>query len=276
MICRARKTLPCHRNHFTLSSWPPTSAARSGGGAAGRSGSGGGEHRLLAMLVITVIRMVMWNQSSRCSACGFNIRDLPRMLNPQAEHLLDWFHITMRITVMTNMAKSLCSPPPDPDLPAAPPPDLAADVGGQVGWWRGRQVGVGWWGAQALGHVGHHGDPHGDVEPVEQVLGLRVQHPRQVADVLAAVGAERDLLIRRQAVTGEHLEQPPLGLGVVGLHEPETGGVPVRLHGLAGDHLEPAIAPRPLGGGADVAAVQAHDQRQVRSCLLYTSDAADE
>src|SRR5450756_1845096 len=63
---------------------------------------------------------------------GEDIRDLPRMLNPQAEHLLDWFHITMRITVMTNMAKSLCSPPPDPDLPAAPPPDLAADVGGQL------------------------------------------------------------------------------------------------------------------------------------------------
>jgi hypothetical protein len=33
-----------------------------------------------------------------------------------AEHPLDWFHITMRITVMTNMAKSLQPPPPDPDL----------------------------------------------------------------------------------------------------------------------------------------------------------------
>jgi hypothetical protein len=29
---------------------------------------------------------------------------------------LDWFHITMRLTVMTNMAKSLQPPPPDPDL----------------------------------------------------------------------------------------------------------------------------------------------------------------
>jgi hypothetical protein len=47
---------------------------------------------------------------------GEDIRDLPRFLNPQAEHLLDWFHITMRITVMTNMAKSLRPPPPDPDL----------------------------------------------------------------------------------------------------------------------------------------------------------------
>src|SRR5262245_32587736 len=26
---------------------------------------------------------------------------------PQAEHLLDWFHVTLRITVMTQMAKGL-------------------------------------------------------------------------------------------------------------------------------------------------------------------------
>ena len=36
---------------------------------------------------------------------GEDIRDLPLYLNAQAEHLLDWFHITMGITVMTNMAK---------------------------------------------------------------------------------------------------------------------------------------------------------------------------
>jgi hypothetical protein len=52
---------------------------------------------------------------------GEDIRDLPLYLNPQAEHLLDWFHVTMRLTVMTNMAKSLRSPPPDPDLPSSPP-----------------------------------------------------------------------------------------------------------------------------------------------------------
>src|SRR6202035_106521 len=28
-------------------------------------------------------------------------------LNPESEHGLDWFHITMRITVMKNMAKNL-------------------------------------------------------------------------------------------------------------------------------------------------------------------------
>lgn len=30
-----------------------------------------------------------------------DIRDLPRRLNPRAAHQLDWFHITMPITVLT-------------------------------------------------------------------------------------------------------------------------------------------------------------------------------
>ena len=42
---------------------------------------------------------------------GEGIRDLPRSLNPQAEHLLDWFHLTMPITVMTQLAKGLRVPP---------------------------------------------------------------------------------------------------------------------------------------------------------------------
>jgi hypothetical protein len=44
---------------------------------------------------------------------GEDIRNLPLYLYPQAEHYLDWFHITMRITVMTNMAKSLPAPAED-------------------------------------------------------------------------------------------------------------------------------------------------------------------
>ena len=38
---------------------------------------------------------------------GDAVRDLQLYLNPNAEHLLDWFHITMRITVMRQMAKGL-------------------------------------------------------------------------------------------------------------------------------------------------------------------------
>jgi hypothetical protein len=61
---------------------------------------------------------------------GEDIRDLPLYLTPQAEHLLDWFHITMRLTVMTNMAKSL-PPPVDPDR-WAPPDDVATSVGKEL------------------------------------------------------------------------------------------------------------------------------------------------
>jgi hypothetical protein len=38
---------------------------------------------------------------------GDTLRDLQLYLNPQAEHLLDWFHVTMRLTVMQQTAKSL-------------------------------------------------------------------------------------------------------------------------------------------------------------------------
>ena len=34
-----------------------------------------------------------------------DVRDLPLYLNPQAEHLLDWFHVTMRLTVLTQLTK---------------------------------------------------------------------------------------------------------------------------------------------------------------------------
>lgn len=38
---------------------------------------------------------------------GEDVRPLPEYLNPQATHLLDWFHITMRLTVLRQMTRSL-------------------------------------------------------------------------------------------------------------------------------------------------------------------------
>jgi hypothetical protein len=38
---------------------------------------------------------------------GADIRDLQQYLSPEAEHYLDWFHVTMRITVMGQYAKGL-------------------------------------------------------------------------------------------------------------------------------------------------------------------------
>ena len=63
---------------------------------------------------------------------GEDIRDIPCYLNAQAEHLLDWFHLTMRITVMAGMAKSLRPPPPDPQFPDTPAADLAGEVAAQL------------------------------------------------------------------------------------------------------------------------------------------------
>ena len=58
-VCRARKTLPCQRNHFTrCSSWVILADLSDW------------QRRPLASWVSTVIRIVRWNQSSRCSACG--------------------------------------------------------------------------------------------------------------------------------------------------------------------------------------------------------------
>jgi hypothetical protein len=38
---------------------------------------------------------------------GDTVRDIQLYLSPEADHLLDWFHITMRITTMTQSAKGL-------------------------------------------------------------------------------------------------------------------------------------------------------------------------
>jgi hypothetical protein len=38
---------------------------------------------------------------------GDTVRDLQLYLNPNAQYLLDWFHLTMRLTVMRQMAKGL-------------------------------------------------------------------------------------------------------------------------------------------------------------------------
>jgi hypothetical protein len=38
---------------------------------------------------------------------GDSVRDLQLYLSPEADHLLDWFHVSMRLTVMQQSAKSL-------------------------------------------------------------------------------------------------------------------------------------------------------------------------
>lgn len=51
--------------------------------------------------------MQMNQQITFLSDGGDTVRELQYYLNPQSEHLLDWFHITMRLTVMQQMALGL-------------------------------------------------------------------------------------------------------------------------------------------------------------------------
>ena len=47
---------------------------------------------------------------------GDNMRDLQFELSPVAEHLLDWFQLTMRITVLRQQLKALVARAPTHDL----------------------------------------------------------------------------------------------------------------------------------------------------------------
>jgi hypothetical protein len=42
-----------------------------------------------------------------------NVRDLQQLMHPESEHILDWFHLTMRLTVLNQFAKGVCHSDPD-------------------------------------------------------------------------------------------------------------------------------------------------------------------
>jgi len=43
-----------------------------------------------------------------------NVRDLQYLMHPESEHIIDWFHQTMRLTVLNQFAKGLCHTDPEP------------------------------------------------------------------------------------------------------------------------------------------------------------------
>lgn len=63
--------------------------------------------RLVAMLQAQGVQLNQ--QVTFLSDGGDNVRDLPLYLYPEAEYLLDWFHVTMRLTVMSQTAKGVRS-----------------------------------------------------------------------------------------------------------------------------------------------------------------------
>ncbi|ANV85828.1 hypothetical protein AWQ21_14955 (plasmid) [Picosynechococcus sp. PCC 7003] len=57
--------------------------------------------------------MQMNQQVTFFSDGGDTVRDLQMFLNPQAEYLLDWFHVTMRITLLSHYIKGVKHYDPD-------------------------------------------------------------------------------------------------------------------------------------------------------------------
>jgi hypothetical protein len=116
---------------------------------------------------------------------GEDIRDLPCYLNAQAEHLLDWFHLTMRITVMANMAKSLQPPPPDPQRPGTPSAGPAGHITAQL---------------ERLKWFCWHGNVFRALQTIDDILfDLDITEPSpEQARLLKAVG-EFDSYIRANA-----------------------------------------------------------------------------
>ena len=115
---------------------------------------------------------------------GEDIRDMPCYLNAQAEHLLDWFHLTMRITVMANMAKS-CRRPRRTRSTRTGPADLAGEVAAQL---------------QRLKWFCWHGNVFRALTIVEDLAGLDTAEvlPPAQARMLKAV-RESDSYIRANA-----------------------------------------------------------------------------
>jgi hypothetical protein len=90
-------------------------------GAAKRFGLVNGYDEKPKRRVFEVLRGqgLQMNQDITCySDGGDTVRDLQLYLSPQSEHVLDWFHITMRLTVMQQMAKGLSAHKPLADLAA--------------------------------------------------------------------------------------------------------------------------------------------------------------
>src|SRR2546421_2591719 len=57
-----------------------------------------------------------------------DVRELPLYLSPESEHWLDWFHVSMRLTVMGQWAKGLANEQADgPETAPAEPPAPATE-----------------------------------------------------------------------------------------------------------------------------------------------------
>jgi hypothetical protein len=121
---------------------------------------------------------------------------------------------------------------------------------------------------QAFRRLPEHGQPHGYMEPTEQMLCVWVQVELEIPHGVAAVGEERDLLVQLVALRFGPLKQAAFRLLVIRLHKRKA---------LAGDRLLGFLPPcegqqtlpndhfKPPGLMlcADIARIDAYGQRAI-------------
>ena len=69
-----------------------------------------------------------------------------------------------------------------------------------------------------------YGQAHGDVNPIQHVLGFRGHQLRQGPHLLAAIGQEGDILVCLQSLAFQKLEQAALRLPIVAGTNPRYRG----------------------------------------------------
>ena len=79
---------------------------------------------------------------------------------------------------------------------------------------------------QTLGKLAQDRDPHGDVEPVEDVLAARADPLSKDADLVPAIRDKGQILIGLKALTPEMIDDAALRLAIIAMHEADVPGVP--------------------------------------------------
>jgi hypothetical protein len=84
------------------------------------------------------------------------------------------------------------------------------------------------------------------MEPIQQVLGFRVEIELQVAHSVAAIGEKGDLLIQLHTMALEHLEESSFTLAVIRLHEAKAFTGSFLWNGFVHDHFKMSLLVIPL------------------------------
>ena len=85
---------------------------------------------------------------------------------------------------------------------------------------------------QPSGTLLEYRDPHGDVEPIQNVLRLRVKFFLKIANGVAAIREEGHLLVSLHSLRFEQVEEAALGLLIDTMHQSKALARRRRIFGI--------------------------------------------